>query len=116
MNPGEFISPNIFNDNSILSSIINNPSGIQFMHRYIAYLVVAMVAYIWYLSKETTTDKETKKRFNIIFGIVIFQFVIGVFTLIMHVPISLGMIHQLGALLLLLSFVYALRWITLIAK
>jgi cytochrome c oxidase assembly protein subunit 15 len=116
MNPGEFISSNIFDTKSIWLNLINNPSGIQFTHRYIAYLVVLIIGYLWYLSRETNTDKETKKRFNIILGIVIFQFVIGVFTLIMHVPISLGMIHQLGALLLLLSFIYALRWITPIAK
>ena len=116
MNPGEFISATIFENDSLLSNLINNPSGIQFMHRYIAYLVVALAGYLWYISREAVTDKETKKRFNLIFGIVIFQFVIGVFTLIMKVPISLGMIHQLGALLLLLSFIYALRWITPTAK
>ena len=112
MNPGEFISAEIFQSNSLWNSLINNPSGIQFMHRYIAYLVVGLVVYMWLKSRALVTDKETKRRFNIILGIVIFQFTIGVFTLIMHVPISLGLIHQLGALLLLLSFTYALRRIT----
>ena len=41
--------------------------------------------------------------------IVAFQFTIGVFTLLFQVPLALGLIHQLGALLLLLAFVYALH-------
>jgi cytochrome c oxidase assembly protein subunit 15 len=112
MNPGEFISANVFQSNSLWDSLINSPSGIQFMHRYIAYIVVGLITYIWIKSKDTKTDFETKRRFNIMFGLVIFQFTIGVFTLLYQVPISLGMTHQLGALLLLLSFIYVLRRMT----
>lgn len=115
MNPGEFISPEVFSG-SFLDTIINNPSGIQFAHRYIAYIVVIMVLAIWYKSRDTIIDTETKKRYNIILGIVVFQFIIGVLTLLMQVPLSLGLIHQLGALLLLLSFIYTLRRFSLLSR
>lgn len=108
MNPGEFISGEIFNSSSLLDSLINNPSGIQFSHRYIAYLVVAIIIYLWVMTRNEITDTETKRRYSIIFGLVIFQFTIGVFTLLWQVPLALGLIHQLGALLLLLAFIYAL--------
>lgn len=115
MNPGEFISPEVFSG-SFLDTIINNPSGIQFAHRYIAYIVVIMVLAIWYKSRDAVVDMETKKRYNIILGIVVFQFIIGVLTLLMQVPLSLGLIHQLGALLLLLSFIYTLRRFSLLSR
>lgn len=116
MNPGEFITPAILSGSSFWDTIINNPSGIQFAHRYIAYIVVILVLTIWFKSRNENTDQETKKRYNIILGIVIFQFTIGVFTLLMQVPLSLGLIHQLGALLLLLSFVYTLRRFSLLSR
>ena len=109
MNPGEFISSELFNSSSLIHTLINNPSGIQFSHRYIAYLVIGLVIYLWLKTRNSFTDTETKKRYSIMLGLVIFQFTIGVFTLIWHVPLALGLIHQLGALLLLLSFIYALR-------
>lgn len=112
MNPGEFISPAAFAMDSFYENIINNPSGIQFMHRYIAYIVAGYVFFLWAKAIGTADiNSETKKRFNILFIIVLIQFTLGVLTLILHVPVYLGVIHQLGALLLLLSFVYVLSWI-----
>ena len=108
MNPGEFISPEVFGGSSLLDSLINHPSGIQFMHRYLAYLVAGFVVYLWVLSKKLGTDYETEKRFSILFILVIIQFSLGVITLVMHVPVYMGVLHQLGALLLLLGFVYTL--------
>jgi cytochrome c oxidase assembly protein subunit 15 len=115
MNPGEFISPEIFSG-SLINNLINHPSGIQFSHRYIAYIVVIMVLFIWYKSRNIIIDTETKRRFNIMLGIVLFQFIIGIITLLTQVPLALGLIHQLGALLLLLSFIYTLRRFSLVPK
>lgn len=110
MNPGEFISPEVFGGSSVLDSLINHPSGIQFMHRYIAYLVAGFVVFLWVKSKKLPTDLETQKRFSFLFILVLIQFSLGVFTLILHVPVYLGVLHQLGALLLLLGFIYTLSW------
>lgn len=110
MNPGEFISPEIFEGDTVWDSLINHPSGIQFMHRYLAYIVTGLVVYLWVKSKQLNTDFETQKRFSYLFILVLIQFSLGVFTLIMHVPVYLGVLHQLGALLLLLGFIYTLSW------
>jgi len=110
MNPGEFISPLVFSSDSLWDNFINNPSGIQFAHRYIAYLVAGFVVYLWVKSKSLNTDLETQKRYSILLIIVLIQFTLGILTLIMHVPLVLALFHQLGALLLLLGFVYTLSW------
>ncbi len=110
MNPGEFISPAAFSFDSLWDNFIHNPSGIQFVHRYIAYLVAGFVVYLWVKSKSLNTDLETQKRYSILLIIVLIQFTLGILTLIMHVPLVLALFHQLGALLLLLGFVYTLSW------
>ena len=110
MNPGEFISPQVFAGNSMVDNFVNNPSGIQFVHRYIAYIVSALIIYLWIKSKKMNTDMETQKRFTFLFILVIIQFTLGILTLLMHVPVTLGVLHQLGALLLLLGFIYTLSW------
>lgn len=110
MNPGEFISPLVFSSDSLWDNFINNPSGIQFVHRYIAYLVAGFIVFLWVKSKQLNTDSETQKRFSLLFIIVLIQFTLGILTLLMHVPLFLALLHQLGALVLLLGFVYVLSW------
>jgi cytochrome c oxidase assembly protein subunit 15 len=104
MNPGELISSEVFSENSLFSSLINNPSGIQFMHRYLAYIVSLLIGILWYRSKNHT-DSETRFGFQVVGIIVIFQFALGVITLVYQVPLTMALLHQLGALLLLLSMV-----------
>ncbi|MFT4754906.1 MAG: cytochrome c oxidase assembly protein subunit 15 [Salibacteraceae bacterium] len=115
MNPNEFISNEVFAGSSLLDSFINVPSGIQFVHRYLAYIVVGFVTFLWFKSRKVM-DKETSKRFNIAMLIVGLQFVLGVATLLLHVPLVIALLHQLGAILLLLSMVYILHRISAISK
>jgi cytochrome c oxidase assembly protein subunit 15 len=49
------------------------------------------------------------KGLNGMMLIVICQFILGVFTLLNHVPVSLGLLHQLGAVLLLLYSLHHLH-------
>lgn len=115
MNPGEFISAEIFSDANLFNSLINNPSGIQFTHRYLAYLVSGLVIFLWVKSKKEM-DSTTSKRFQLAALIVGIQFSLGVFTLLFQVPLFLALFHQLGALLLLLSMVYVLHRMNTISK
>lgn len=104
MNPGEFISPEVFSEDSLWNSLINNPSGIQFIHRYLAYIVSGLVLFLWYASR-SQMDPVTYRKFRLSGIIVLFQFTLGVLTLLFQVPLTLALLHQLGALLLLLSMV-----------
>ncbi len=108
MNPGEFISPQVLSGKNVFDSLINTPSGIQFMHRYLAYFVAALIIFLWVKSKKEM-DTSTSKRLQISAIIVGLQFTLGIFTLVLQVPLILALIHQLGALLLLLSMVYFLH-------
>lgn len=104
MSPTEFISSEVTSGDSLLETLINNPSGIQFVHRYLAYIVTGLVLFLWIMAK-SNTDVITQKKYRIAGVIVIFQFGLGVITLLYHVPITIALLHQLGALLLLLSMI-----------
>ena len=104
MNPDEFISPEVYSGTSLWDSLINNPSGIQFMHRYLAYIVSGMILFLW-LKSVSQMDRLTSRKYRLSGIIVLFQFTLGVLTLLFQVPLSLALLHQLGALLLLLSMV-----------
>ena len=83
--------------------------NLQNIHRLLAYLVYGVIAILVIKSKGWKLSDEAKNGVNTLFLLVNVQFVLGVFTLIYQVPLLLGVLHQFGALLLLLSIVYLIR-------
>jgi len=80
-------------------------AGYQFIHRSLALIIVAVTFYIWQKGKKTELSKLQKKSFYILPVVVSLQTVLGIFTLIMSVPISLALTHQILAFFLLLLLV-----------
>jgi cytochrome c oxidase assembly protein subunit 15 len=76
-------------------------AGVQFLHRYLAYVLVILVAIIWYRSRQLNLEKAQQRGVNLLVAMVVVQVLLGIFTLIWAVPISLGVIHQAGAFVLL---------------
>jgi len=91
---------------SFYLNFFENASGIQFMHRTLALLVVIMLCVIWYKSdKLKLTVSQYRGVTFLIYGVTI-QFILGVLTLIYQVPVVLGVLHQTGAFFLFATSVY----------
>lgn len=92
-----------------LHNFIEGLAGVQFIHRYVAYLVVFMVLMVYFKGRDLFLNSKQKKGLNFLILMVAIQFFIGVLTLINSVPILLGTLHQLGAFFLLAGVVYCLH-------
>ena len=91
---------------TLFQNIFENAAGIQFMHRTIAFFVVAMVLFVWFKSNRLSLNKFQYNGITfLIYGITI-QFLLGIFTLIYQVPIVLGVLHQTGAFFLFAVCIY----------
>ena len=90
-------------------NFIEGMAGVQFVHRYLAYIVVLFVSLIWYFGRKLPLSKLQKNGILTMVGLVILQFALGVLTLLLAVPIALGIAHQLGAFLLLGATVFTLN-------
>jgi len=75
--------------------------SVQFVHRTFAYLVVVVVGLLWMEARKFELSKWQSNSVNALIGMVLIQFALGVVTLLYLVPVSLGVAHQLGALVLL---------------
>ena len=110
MNDGQLIHESVYIEQSpLLKNFIEGKSGVQFIHRYLAYIVVGLIVFIWYRSKKIETTTLQKKAINVLLIIVGIQFLLGIFTLIYRVPITLGILHQIVAFLLLGSITFSLH-------
>ena len=102
MNDGKLIHETVYTEQRpFLKNFIEGKSGVQFIHRYLAYIVVALIVLIWFKAKKTVLTNLQSKILKALLFIVLIQFILGVFTLLFQVPVILGVLHQVVAFLLL---------------
>ena len=81
----------------------------QFVHRILAYVVVFFVLLIWIKSKKLKLDRLQSNGIQMLMILVGIQFILGVLTILMQVPVWLGVAHQAGAFLLLSAMIFTLH-------
>lgn len=107
---GEWIHETVFIEkNPVWRNFIEGKSGVQFIHRYLSYIVVAVILYIWNRSKKMVLTLPQKRGIQLLVVGVFIQFFLGVFTLIYAVPVWLGVTHQVGAFFLLTAMTFTLH-------
>mgnify|MGYP003669054020 FL=1 len=109
MNEGKFMHETVYILEPFYKNLIENPSGIQFIHRTLAYLVVASIFMLWFKAREMTLTNLQQKAINALLTLVGFQFSLGVLTIIYAVPLWLGVAHQVGAFFLLTAMTFTLH-------
>ena len=110
MSEGKFMHDTVYIEQSPLYlNFIEGKSGVQFVHRILAYVVVIFVLLIWNKTKKMKLNEYQLKGINAMVIIVFLQFLLGVFTILLQVPVWLGVAHQIGAFLLLTAMTFTLH-------
>ncbi|RAR69974.1 COX15/CtaA family protein [Flavobacterium aciduliphilum] len=113
MSDGQFFHDSILLEkNNWISRFTEGKSGVQFVHRTLAYIVFFLILTLFIKSRKHTLSKTQKNGINSLIFIVFVQFLLGVSTLLLHVPIWLGVTHQAGAFFLLASMIFTLHKVT----
>ncbi len=99
----------VLEKNSWFLRFTEGKSGVQFIHRTIAYIVVGIIVFLFFKSKKYTLLKQQQNGINTLVFIVFLQSALGVFTLLYGVPMWLGLIHQITAFVLLATMTYTLH-------
>jgi cytochrome c oxidase assembly protein subunit 15 len=86
-----------------------NLAGVQFIHRTIAWLLVTLTGMYWFISTRFDLSKRQRNAITILVCVLVYQFLLGVFTLIYSVPVTLGVLHQMGAFFLFTSVIYLMH-------
>ncbi|KER22946.1 hypothetical protein T265_09076 [Opisthorchis viverrini] len=110
--PDDLITPQY---GSTFGNLLNNPTGVQFSHRILAYTTVACATALWATVMRTglaTTGPRIRTAAHLVLAAAVGQSTLGVVTLLYYVPVWLGVMHQGGSLVLLSSalwFTHCLR-------
>ncbi|MBL86630.1 MAG: heme A synthase [Winogradskyella sp.] len=110
MSEGKLIHETVYTEhNPTYLNFIEGKSGVQFIHRTLAYVVVIFILSIWYKATRKDITKWQTKGVNSLLLVVGIQFLLGVLTLLLAVPVWLGVLHQVVAFILLSCMVFTLH-------
>jgi cytochrome c oxidase assembly protein subunit 15 len=105
-----------FSEQSVFYNLLNNKAGVQIVHRYLAYAVVAFTILFSLQLKKQNISLKTPA--NLLMVAVSFQFSLGILTILFinidTFKVTLGVLHQCGAFILFASYIYVLHKIRLI--
>jgi cytochrome c oxidase assembly protein subunit 15 len=87
-------------------NLFENGAMVQFLHRWIGALLLLLVVVLLGLSIVGNSPRQLKVACGSLVAITLVQFLLGVFTLLNYVPITLASAHQAVACLVLLVSIF----------
>ncbi|MEO2067724.1 MAG: COX15/CtaA family protein [Flavobacteriaceae bacterium] len=110
MSEGKFMHETVLIEKTpVYKNFIEGRSGVQFVHRILAFIVVLSVVMIYLKGKKIAVSNHQLNGLNSILILVGLQLLLGVLTILLQVPLWLGIAHQIGAFLLLSSMTFTLH-------
>lgn len=101
---GEWIPSTLFYMKPWWMNFIENPSAVQFIHRWLAKVILVIaVFFVWLTWKRLGWKKELFKLKLFFICSLFVQVVLGVWTLLSGMSMSIALLHQFGALLVIVS-------------
>jgi cytochrome c oxidase assembly protein subunit 15 len=110
MSEGKIIHETVWTEQpTLFKNLTEGKSGVQFVHRTLAYVVVGLMLFLYFKSRKYNLNNLQQKAVTTLVLFVGLQFLLGIFTLIYQVPLWLGLAHQMMAFLLLSAMVFTLH-------
>lgn len=110
MSEGQFMHDTVLiEQDPVYKNFLEGKSGVQFVHRVLAFVVVFFIVFIWKKSKNLTLTIPQSKGIKALLFLLTIQFLLGVFTILLQVPVWLGVAHQVGAFFLLSAMTFTLH-------
>lgn len=109
MSDGQFFHESIqLEQSNLLLAFTEGKAIVQFIHRTFAMLV-GMIIFLFMKSRKFVLDKTQDNGVKTLLVFVFIQFLLGIFTLLFHVPLWLGLAHQIMAFFLLTAMTFTLH-------
>ena len=103
---GQFVPSDYWLENRGLLSMFESHAAAQFNHRISAYVLAATVLLQLWQVMRGPVDMSIERSIKVLAALVVCQMAIGIATLLAHVPLHLGLLHQAGGAIVLMAAVW----------
>ena len=97
---GDFIPQGYAIQSPFWRNLFENPAAIQFNHRTLAYIVLAVAFWVWISFKDS---KSVRPAMVIFLGVLGVQIALGIWTLLSVAPLNLSLLHQFTSIFVFLA-------------
>lgn len=97
---GALVPPDFLRVQPALLNLVENPSAVQWMHRVLGTVLLVAATVFFARVRHGTSDARARRLNAVLFGLVAAQYLVGVLTLLYYVPVSLGVLHQAMAMII----------------
>jgi len=104
---GHLVPPEILMLEPWWQNFLYNFATVQFVHRAIAWLLIAMVPWLWWRARREPLGGEARLACNLLLAALVVQVSLGIVTLVNGVPLVPAAAHQGGAVVLLGAALWA---------
>ncbi|MTI17347.1 heme A synthase [Rhodobacteraceae bacterium RKSG542] len=98
---GKIIPTGLFSMSPWWLNFTENVMTVQFQHRMVAYILTAVIAYQSWRLMKGSNNKKLRRNAHFVAIAVVFQVILGIVTLLGHVPLDRALAHQGFAVVLL---------------
>ncbi|XP_034179747.2 heme A synthase COX15 [Osmia lignaria lignaria] len=102
----KWIPDDVFAVSPKWKNFTENATTVQFDHRILAITTLALITYIGIVSRKYKLPGNAKKAILAVLCAGYFQVLLGISTLVHHVPLALAAAHQSGSLLVLSTIIW----------
>ncbi|MGR3570754.1 heme A synthase [Brevirhabdus sp.] len=99
MMAGSLLPPYPFQLDPLWRNFFENDALVQFMHRIAGYLLFIFGMFVWVRGRKSA-NRRTRRAFDAIALMLVAQLTLGIVTVMYSAPWQLGILHQLGAVVL----------------
>lgn len=92
----------------LLINFTENPATVQWVHRTLAIITLILVSYNMLILIKRSALKELKNAALLTIGAISIQVILGISTLLMQVPVSLGTLHQGMGVIVYMMIIYVM--------
>jgi heme a synthase len=103
---GHLVPPETFMIDPWWKNFFYNMATVQLDHRMVAWLLLALVAWLWARVSWHDAEPRARTAANLLALALVVQFALGVWTLLAAVPVALGAAHQFVAVLVFGAALY----------
>lgn len=106
---GEWFPSGFFLFEPAIRNFFENSIAVQFIHRTLGWLLLFSITGLWAYARRLELAPIQQKAVQVLTASIWVQFLLGVATLVMVVPVSVATVHQFGACIVLLALTFLLH-------